>query len=60
MELWFKYYSNGTATKVSEILGIAIAQTSSYKLINEGNDSTIKNLTFLGNTFSRYKINSPQ
>lgn len=44
---------------VSEILGKAIAPSGSYKTIRsirEGNDSTIKNLTSLGNTFSHYKI----
>ncbi|QRN90287.1 hypothetical protein JRU67_09460 [Mammaliicoccus sciuri] len=45
--------SNGTATKVSEILGKAIAPAGSYKVISEGNGSTIKNLTSLGSTFSR-------
>ncbi|MEB6288263.1 hypothetical protein MXM69_08010 [Mammaliicoccus sciuri] len=33
----------GTTTKASEILGKAIALSGSYKLISEGNRSTIKN-----------------
>ncbi|MBF0749835.1 hypothetical protein [Mammaliicoccus lentus] len=48
--------SNGTATKVSEILGKAIAPSGSYKLISEGNGSTIKNLTSLESTFSRSTV----
>lgn len=40
---------------VSKILGKAIALSSSYQLISEGNRSTIKNIASLGNPFSPYK-----
>ena len=45
MELWFKYYSNGTATNISKIVSKPIT-SGSYKTVEsqrEGNGSTINN-----------------